>query len=156
MSQLDCVLGYKWLAWHLCSHCFSQLRWLWRREISRDERREKLRIPFGICRKKKSKKYPNVEKIKQSLTNSMIMKNTFIAQRFDSTKQSFQIVVFLFETHLITSFALWSICAALLSSAVCETLYSHRHQLIPSCSQYSRGNNALLDCHFSPCPDRHD
>ena len=43
--------------------CFSQLRWLWRREISRDERREKLRIPFGIGRMKKSKKYPNGGKL---------------------------------------------------------------------------------------------
>ena len=43
------------------------------------------------------------EKIKQNLTNSMIMKNIFIAQRFDKTKQVFHIVVFPFEIPALPS-----------------------------------------------------
>ena len=82
------------------SLCFSQLRWLWRREISRDERREKLRIPFGIGRMKKSKKYPNGGKFKQSLTNSMTMKNPFSHNIWVDKAKSFQIVVFPFLRHI--------------------------------------------------------
>ena len=48
---------------------------------------------------KESDKYSNGgKKFKQSLTNSMIMKNIFTHKVFVPTKQNFPIVVFPFET----------------------------------------------------------
>ena len=85
------------------SLCFSQLRWLWRREISRDERREKLRIPFGIGRMKKSKKYPNGGKLSKVWQIVWLWKTPFshnvLTRRSKVSRSSF----FFFETPALPS-----------------------------------------------------
>ena len=124
--------------WSLIARKWYLFRWLGARKFSSSglfqstsmtlaegdkPRRKKRKTTNPIRYWKNERNIRMGEKIKQSLTNSMIMKNTFFAQRFDSTKQSFQIVVFLFwDTSDNFLRLVIDLRYAAIECCVCETL----------------------------------